>query len=278
VIITVESATDPRIAPYRNVGNPRALERAGLFVAEGRLIVRRLLGEARFEAISILVTPPALAALADVLSDAHAWPIYVCNQDVVSSVTGFNFHRGCLALVRRPPDGRGLDVIPDGLRLIALEGVGNPDNIGGLFRVAAAMDVAGVVLDRTCGDPLYRKAIRTSMGAALRVPFVMLDDWLAGLSELRTRGYRLIALTPDPDATLIETLKSCVQDPLVLMLGSEGHGLQPASLAFADVKVRIRMTPGADSLNVVVAGAIALHELRGRATEGVSGGVGPLRR
>jgi tRNA G18 (ribose-2'-O)-methylase SpoU len=181
---------------------------------------------------------------------------------VVSSVTGFKFHRGCLALVRRPIAGRGLHVIPDGFRLIALEGVGNPDNVGGLFRVAAAMDVAGVVLDRTCGDPLYRKVIRTSMGAALRVPFVILQDWLAGLSELRTRGYRLIALTPDPDAPPIETLKSCVQDRLVLMLGSEGHGLQAATLTLADARHRIPIDPSADSLNIVVAAAIALHELR----------------
>jgi len=236
-----------------------------LFVVEGRLIVRRLLpliAAGQFELTSLLVTSTALQALSDVLPDSLPWPVYVCRRSVVRAVTGFNFHRGCLALARRPNIEMTIDRLPDSPRLIALEGVGNPDNVGGLFRVAGTLTVGGVILDRTCADPLYRKAIRTSMGATLRVPFVRVQDWLSALSQLRTRGYRLIALTPDPEAVSLETLKPTARDRLVLMLGSEGSGLQPATLALADARVRIPMDPDADSLNVVVAAAIALHALQ----------------
>ncbi len=225
--------------------------------------MRRLLAAAAdrgFEIVSMLVTSAALQGLSDVVSDSSPWPVYVCAQPIVRDVTGFNFHRGCLALVRRDSIATTLDGIPASRRLLALEGVGNPDNVGGLFRVAAALGVGGVLLDRTCADPLYRKAIRTSMGAALRVPFARLDDWALGLDALRERGYRLVALTPDPSAVPIAELASA--QPLVLMAGAEGSGLKPATLGFADVRARIPMDPEADSLNVVVATAIALYQLR----------------
>ena len=236
-------------------------------MVEGRLIVRRLLAlteRGRFEVASMLVTSAALEALSDVLPDSRQWPVYLCERSVVCDVTGFDFHRGCLALVRRQDDEGNLDAVSAAARLLALEGIGNPDNVGGLFRVAAAMDVGGVVLDSACADPLYRKSIRTSMGAALRVPFVRLARWLDGLHELRARGYRLIALTPDASAHAIEELTATTGERLALLLGSEGSGLQPATLSVADDRVRIPMDSSADSLNVVVAAAIALYQLRER--------------
>jgi tRNA G18 (ribose-2'-O)-methylase SpoU len=216
----------------------------------------------RFELMSVLVTPAALRALSDVLSDAQPWPIYVCNASLLQTVTGFNFHRGCLALVRRPARAATLGELAKAPYLLALEGVGNPDNVGGLFRVAGALSVGGIVLDRACADPLYRKAIRTSMGAALHVPFVVARDFLTALQELRTAGCRLVALTPDPAAAPIHELTTSADERVVLLLGSEGHGLPPATLPFADTRVRIPMNPGADSLNVVVAGAVALYEVQ----------------
>ncbi|HEY7284133.1 MAG TPA: RNA methyltransferase [Vicinamibacterales bacterium] len=210
----------------------------------------------------MLVTPAALEALSDILPDSRQWPVYVCDRSVVAEVTGFDFHRGCLALGRRAADSGDLDDVSSATRIIGLEGIGNPDNIGGLFRVAGAMHVGGVVLDRTCADPLYRKAIRTSMGAALKVPFVRQQDWLLGLHQLRERGFRLIALTPDPAALTLEQVTFTAGERIALLLGSEGSGLQPVTLSFADVRVRIPMDPTADSLNVVVAAAIALYQLR----------------
>ena len=224
--------------------------------------MRRLLEDGQFEPVSVLVTPTALGALSDLLTDSRPWPVYVCSQPIVRAVTGFAFHRGCLALARRAEATASCGQVAGGSRVIALEGVGNPDNIGGLFRVAAAMAADGVILDRTCADPLYRKAIRTSMGSTLRVPFLRVHDWMAGLKELRARGLRLVALSPDPSAASIHLFKPVAGERLVLMLGAEGSGLTPSTMALADARVRIPMHPRADSLNVVVAAGIALFALR----------------
>ena len=118
------------------------------------------------------------------------------------------------------------------------------------------------MLDKACADPLYRKSIRTSMGAALHVPFVRLPDWQAGLRELRDRGFALIALTPESSATPIDELRAVASRPVLVIVGSEGSGLARATLGLADVRARIPMDAAADSLNVVVAAAIALHTLR----------------
>jgi tRNA G18 (ribose-2'-O)-methylase SpoU len=155
-----------------------------------------------------------------------------------------------------------LEVIAGAPRVLALEAVGNPDNVGGLFRVASALGAGGILLDDSCADPFYRKAIRTSMGASLRVPFVSAADWMPSLEGLRTRGHTLVALTPGTDAIALDEWRPAAATRLTLLLGSEGSGLRPATLALADVFLRIPMDRAADSLNVVVAAAIALRELR----------------
>jgi tRNA G18 (ribose-2'-O)-methylase SpoU len=179
---------------------------------------------------------------------------------VVNGVTGFDFHRGCLALARRPAVYPAIEAFAGERRLLALEGVGNPDNVGGLFRVALALDAGGVLLDEDSGDPLYRKAIRTSMAASLRVPFTRVTGWPSALDALRRRGHLLVALTPTDGAVPIEKVPR--DRPLVLLLGAEGEGLRGSTQAFADVRARIPVSGLADSLNVVVAAGIALHALR----------------
>jgi tRNA G18 (ribose-2'-O)-methylase SpoU len=261
VIERVARLDDPRVADYAYVGDPGWIRAQHLFVAEGRLVVRRLLEAGTFNVRSVLVTPAALSALEDVLNPAR--PVYVCEQQTMNAIAGFNFHRGCLALGDRPPVTDTLDGFAQARRLLALEGIGNPDNVGGLFRVAAAFGMDGVVLDRTSGDPLYRKAIRTSMGAALRVPFATLDAWVVGLRGLRDEGAEIVALTPDVSATpLVDYAKRFPRERrLVLMLGAEGPGLSPAASDIASAAVRIPMAADVDSLNVVVAGGIALAAL-----------------
>jgi tRNA G18 (ribose-2'-O)-methylase SpoU len=145
-------------------------------------------------------------------------------------------------------------------RVLALECVGNPDNVGGLFRVAAAFGVGGVLLDHASGDPLYRKAIRTSMGASLQIPFARVARWWPALDSLRAAGAEILALTPHPDAAPIRKVAGEVSSnrQLILLLGAEGPGLSLESLAQADRQVRIPLAPGIDSLNVAVAGGIAL--------------------
>jgi tRNA G18 (ribose-2'-O)-methylase SpoU len=264
VIHHVENLDDPRLAAYRHVGDPTWLSGHDLFVAEGRLVVRRLLApSSRFRAVSILVTHPAFQALEDALpADCDT---YVCSQADVIALTGYNFHRGCLALGSRaatPPPSP--DTFAGSLLLIALEGIGNPDNIGGIFRSAAALGAGGVLMDPTCGDPLYRKAIRTSMGSVLRLPFWRVEDWPLALDVWRGRGFQVVALTPDFGAIPLDAFtRDRVHERRVMLLaGAEGPGLTPAALEQADARVRIPIDPEIDSLNVVVATAIALHALR----------------
>ena len=148
--------------------------------------------------------------------------------------------------------------------MLALEAVGNPDNVGGLFRVAAAFQAGGVLLDPRSGDPLYRKAIRTSMGAALRVPFTTSRAWLDDLRWLQRSGTMLLALTPDPAAATLKTFAAGIppEQRLVLMLGAEEPGLSAPARDAADARVRIPIAPDVDSLNVVVAAGIALATLQ----------------
>jgi tRNA G18 (ribose-2'-O)-methylase SpoU len=253
------------LEPYRLVGDPAALERAGLFVAEGRLTVERLLEDGRFDVASVAVTPAAANALAALLARHPTIPVHVCERSALEAITGFDFHRGCLALARRPAVARPLAEFAAASRLLALEAVGNPDNIGGLFRVALALGAAGVLLDGASADPLYRKAIRTSMAASLRVPFTRVEPWPRALDELKARGFQVAALTPDPSATALDDHRVDAGQPLILLLGSEGPGLQPDTMDYADVRLRIPIDARADSLNVVVAAGIALAALRPRA-------------
>ena len=251
-------ANDPRIADYAHVGDPAWLLEQGLLVAEGRLVVRRLIESRAFSIRSILVTPAARTALSDLLDPAL--PVYVCEQDVMNTVAGFNFHRGCLALAVRPPAAGRLERFAGMSRILALEGVNNPDNVGGLFRVAAAFGVGGVLLDHASGDPLYRKAIRTSMGASLQLPSARVARWWSALDSLRTAGAEVLALTPQREAApLWKVARELSPDRrLILLLGAEGPGLSAESLAHADRRVRIPIAAGVDSLNVAVAGGIAL--------------------
>ncbi len=258
----IADASDSRIASYSDVGDPAALARKGLFVAEGRLTVERLLDGRRFSIDSIVATSSAADALRPVLERRGDVTLYICDLPVLEALTGFKFHRGCLALAHRPAAPLPLSSFASASRLIALEGVGNPDNVGGLFRVALALGAGGVLLDPTSADPLYRKAIRTSMAASLRVPFTRVEPWPSALDALKSDGFQVIALTPDPGAISIDDYAVEPGRRLILVLGSEGAGLQAESMRYADVRLRIPIDPRADSLNVVVAAAIALNALR----------------
>jgi tRNA G18 (ribose-2'-O)-methylase SpoU len=262
VIEPVHRIDDPRVADYAKVGDPVWLRAHGLFVAEGRLVVGRLIDARRFDIESLLVTSAALKSLGDAIEMLEC-PVYVITPAALESLTGFDFHRGCLALARRPMAEPSLDSLAASDRLLALEGVGNPDNVGGLFRVAAAFDAGGVLLDSASADPLYRKAIRTSMGAALRVPFTRVTPWPLGLNHFKRRGFQIAALTPQPLATPLATYAASLAADarVLLMLGAEGPGLTPVAFDMADARVRIPIAARVDSLNVVVAAGIALAAL-----------------
>ena len=188
-------------------------------------------------------------------------PVYVVEQPLMNQLAGFNMHRGCVALAHRP--GRQTLAacnLASLARVLVLEGVNNPDNVGGLFRSAAAFGVDAVVLGPSCGDPLYRKAIRTSMAATLQVPFVDAGAWPGALHELRRHGLGVLALTPAADARPLDTIRREDIARCALIVGNEGEGLSAGAIDAANDAVRIDMRGGVDSLNVVVAASIAMHE------------------
>ena len=260
----VASLDDARVAHYRHLGDPAYLRAHGLFVAEGRLVVRRLLTSPHWHTESVLVTPAAFENLASILADLKSSPpIYVVDQAEMNDLVGFNIHRGCLALAARP-DERLLSATDlDGVaRVLILEGVNNPDNVGGIFRSAAAFGVDLVVLGPQCGDPLYRKAVRTSMAATLAVPFVFADAWPDAIGTLRASGFSIVALTPDAQAPPLDDV-SQASSRVALLAGAEGDGLTRAALDAADRCARIPMTTRVDSLNVTTAASIAMYHVFG---------------
>ena len=261
-IISLSTAEDPRIAEYAGVADPELARSGGFFVAEGRLVVRRLIEDDSFCIRSVLLSEAAQQQLGGVLARLDPCvPIYLCPVQSFRDMTGFHIHRGCVALVERPAP-RGVREVLEGARLVLmLESIANPDNVGGIFRNAAAFGADGVLLDAVTCDPLYRKAIRTSMGAVLRVPFAR-ADWAEALPIVRSSGFTVVALTPDERAEPIDRFAgNHLAERLALLLGNEGSGLSEASAASADARVRIPTTSEVDSLNVAVAAGIALSRL-----------------
>jgi tRNA G18 (ribose-2'-O)-methylase SpoU len=270
----VDDPRDDRLIDYRNVPDAELLAGRGIFVAEGRLVVRRLIAGSRFAVRSVMVTDAARAALEEMLSARGELPVYVVPQALTATIAGFDIHRGCLAIGERPAPA-GWEAVASGAvnigtasgaaTLVVLERIANADNVGGIFRNAAAFGAGAVLLDPATTDPLYRKAIRTSMGAALHVPFGRAHAWPEALHRLRSRGCALIAMTPSPSAaTLRDVAGALGSTPAALVLGHEGEGLSQAAIEACTHQARIPIAAGVDSLNVAAAAAIALYELSHR--------------
>ena len=261
-VVYVDSPADERLADFRAVSDPELARTRGLFIAEGRLVVRRLLTESTFAPRAVLVTPSAMKAVEDVLTSRPAVPVYIVPKDVMDGVAGFNIHRGCLATGERPARADWRASIANARRVVVLERVGDADNIGAIFRNAAAFGGDVVLTGPACADPLYRKAIRTSMGAALTLPFADADPWPAVLTELTAQGWAIVALTPAPSAMSLHDFAAATRPlRLAIVLGHEGEGLTDEALEACEFKVRIPIRPSVDSLNVATAAAIALYEL-----------------
>ena len=268
-IVPLDDLNDPRLSDYRNVPDPELLRNRRVFVAEGRLVVRYLIESPRFTTRSVLVSPAALEGLRDGLERLADLPVYVLPIDGLSALVGFNMHRGCLAIGERPappPVGEWLEASHSARLVVAVEGVANADNVGGIFRNALAFGAGGVLLSPTSCDPLYRKATRVSVGATLRLPFTIAASWPGDLLALKKAGYHVLALTPAAGARDIEDALAMrpADAPLALLVGHEGDGLTDATLLAADDCVRIPMAPGVDSLNVATAAGIALYACRRR--------------
>jgi tRNA G18 (ribose-2'-O)-methylase SpoU len=261
--IPVTDPADPGLEPYRDIRERDLVGRQGLFVAEGEVVLRLLAGQCRFEPVSVLIDARRQAKLTPILEALPTeTPVYLAGQEVIDAVAGFHLHRGILALARRadsPPVAELLGTLGARALVLALAGIANHDNMGGLFRNAAAFGVDAVVLGAGCCDPLYRKAIRVSVGGVLRVPFARLGEGEDLVETLLAARLTPVALSPSGSTTL-----SRLAPPAraALIAGAEGPGLPPDILGRC-LTVSIPMAAGFDSLNVATAAGIALHHLAG---------------
>jgi tRNA G18 (ribose-2'-O)-methylase SpoU len=268
VPVVVTDPADPRLADYvalTDVALRRRKEPAeGLFVAESEKVIRRA-AAAGYPLRSALLEERWLPALADLLERAGC-PVYVAGPDVLEAVTGFAVHRGALAAMARTPLPPVAELLRAGgtepRRVAVLEDVVDHTNLGAAFRSAAALGVDAVLVTPRCADPLYRRSVRVSMGAVFQVPWTRVAPWPAAIETLRAAGYTTVALTPDAGAADLADLAARREPRLALVLGTEGDGLRPDTVAAADLSVRIPMAGGVDSLNVAAAAAVAFYATR----------------
>ncbi|MFD7445572.1 TrmH family RNA methyltransferase [Streptomyces sp. NPDC059909] len=291
-LITVDDPDDPRLRDYTGLTDVelrRKREPAeGLFIAEGEKVIRRA-KDAGYEMRSMLLSAKWVDVMRDVIDELPA-PVYAVSPELAERVTGYHVHRGALASMQRKPlptadellqgarrvvDMEAVDDHTDigtmfasglqdsaGHRIAIFEGFVDHANLGAAFRSAAALGIKAILLSPDCADPLYRRAIKVSMGATFTVPYARLDDWPAGLDTVREAGYHILAMTPDEKATPLDELNPDRFEQCALMLGSEGHGLSTYALRAADEWVRIPMAAGIDSLNVAAASAVAFYATR----------------
>lgn len=255
---------DPRIADYRaltDVELRTAFEPPhGLFIAEGELVLRRA-AKAGYRLRSLLVDVKRVELVADLAAALPDVPVYAAAPAVLEAVTGFHVHRGILGSVHRPPMPSAAALLSAARRIVILEDVNTHTNVGAIFRCAAALGMDAVLLSPSCADPLYRRSVRVSMGEVFAVPYARLDPWPAALEQVRDAGFTVLALTPDPEAVSLRALTEADRTRPALLLGAEGPGLSRTALTVADVRVRIPMHHGVDSLNVAAAAAVACYEL-----------------
>lgn len=263
-LIPIDDPQDPRVAAYLDIRERDLVGRQGRFIAEGKVVLDLLLSAGRFTAESALILENRLAGLEGVLRKAPAdFPVYVAGGAIMDRIAGFHMHRGILAIgVRSSPQCAEalLETLPASALVVVLVGISNHDNIGSIFRNAAAFGADAVLLDSTCCDPLYRKAIRVSVGAALKVPVGSFGDASSLTAMLDRLGFSQLALSPRGETDIRAAERT---SRLALYLGTEGEGL-PEALLERLRTVRIGMAEGFDSLNVAAASAIALHHFSKR--------------
>jgi tRNA G18 (ribose-2'-O)-methylase SpoU len=262
-VIDVDDPADPRLDDFRDLNSidrrPDLPSGKGLVIAEGVLVVQRMVAS-RFTPRALLGTDRRLTELGADL-DAVDAPFYRADAEVMAEVVGFHLNRGVLASASRPPEISVADAL-DGARTVAvLEGVNDHENLGSIFRNAAGLGVDAVIFGAGCADPLYRRAVRVSMGHALLVPFARAAGWPEELNLLRDSDFRLLAMTPEPAAdTLATAMAALAGEKVAVLVGAEGPGLTERVMRASDRRVRIPMSRGTDSLNVATAAALAFYE------------------
>ena len=270
----VTDRDDPRLSDYVGLTDVALRTRVepanGLYIAESSVVLGRAL-RAGHRPRSVLLAPrwlPDLEAMLDEVPGGEPVTVYVADEPVLEAITGFHVHRGALAAMRRPDLPPVADVLAGarggtGARRVAvLEDLVDHTNVGAAFRSAAALGVDAVLVTPRCADPLYRRSVRVSMGTVFQVPWTRIDPWPGGIATLRDAGFVTASLALSDDAVSLDDLVADPPERLALVLGTEGDGLKPATVAAGDLTVRIPMAGGVDSLNVAAAAAVAFWATR----------------
>ena len=264
--IDIDDPADSRLADYvslRDVNLRKSLEAEhGLFIAEGAKVIRRAC-EAGYPPRSFLLAPRWIDGLRDLFDDLDV-EVYVVSEALAEQVTGFHVHRGALASMCRQTRWSAAD-LTDARRLVVCEDIVDHTNVGAIIRCAAGIGWDGVLLAPRAADPLYRRAIKTSMGTVFQLPWARLEDWSGGLDELRNHGFTVAAMALSDDSVTLDGFSADLRAKprkVALLMGTEGAGLSSHWISQADVVVRIPMAGGVDSLNVAAAAAVACYELR----------------
>lgn len=261
----IEPVSDPddrRLADYRNLTDT-ALRRiqepkGGLYIAESAKVIARAIAAGHVPR-SVLVQRRWVAGIEEILGETDT-PVYVVPDEVAERVTGYAVHRGALASMRRPVQPTLAEVVRDARsRIAVLEGLTDHTNVGAIFRSAAALGVDAVLVSPTCADPLYRRSVRVSMGTVFQVPWTRVENWPAGIDELREAGYVVAGMTLGEGAISLDELVAEGHEKLALVFGTEGHGITTETDERADRRVTIPMVGGVDSLNVASASAVAFY-------------------
>ena len=265
-VVALSAADDERLADYRDLTDVALRTKLepphGLFIAESELVIRRAL-EAGYRPRSMVMAPEWVERMS-ALIDAVDAPVYSASYDVLRELTGFNVHRGALASFHRRPLPAVDELVAASRRVVVLEDMVSHTNVGAIFRCAAALGMDAVVLSPSCADPLYRRSVRVSMGAVFALPYARAESWPGVLDDMASALTR-VALTPAADGIELDEMRSRSGERMAVLFGSEGPGLTKDALARSDVRVRVPMSGGVDSLNVATAAAVAFYVL-GRAT------------
>ncbi|GAA3279500.1 TrmH family RNA methyltransferase [Paenarthrobacter aurescens] len=261
----LESANDPRVTDYTTLTDVHLRKlrepREGMYIAESSKVLRRALA-AGHQPRSFFLAEKWLEDLDDVFKAHPDVPVFIGKASLLEEITGFHLHRGAMAAMHRPAPVPLTDLLINARRIAVLEDIVDHTNVGAIFRSAAALGVDAVLVSPRCGDPLYRRSVRVSMGTVFQIPWARLDSWPAGLASLQEQGFTVAAMELTDDALNLDELAAKNYPKLALVLGTEGAGMSEETLAAVDLAVKIPMRAGVDSLNVAAASAVAFWELR----------------
>lgn len=268
-VIRIVDFHAPELDLYARLRETELLNRhepeKGIFIAESPKVIERAL-DAGCKPLSFLAEEKYMEKEAkELLKRCGDIPVYTAGMEVLVQITGYKLTRGMLCAMKRPPLRSVEEICADASRIVVLEHVVNPTNVGAIFRSAAALNMDGLLLTPGCSDPLYRRSVRVSMGTVFQVPWTCLDEswkWPEnGIKLLRSLGFRTAAMALTEDALPIDEICLCSEEKLAVILGTEGDGLASETIADCDYRVRIPMAKGVDSLNVAAASAVAFWEL-----------------